>query len=58
MWMVMIVAIGGSLRGSEAKRGAKTSALRHRYQMTRDPEATQPHAPWPLSGQIIIAVVC
>ena len=47
MWMVMMVAIGESLRGTEAKRGAKTSALRHRYQMTREPEATQPHASWP-----------
>ena len=57
MWMVMIVAIGESLRGTEAKRGAKTSALRHRYQMTRDPEATQPHAPWPLSGQLCAELI-
>ena len=46
MWMVMMVEIGESLRGTEAKRGHKISALRQRYQMTRDPEATQPHAPW------------
>ena len=56
--MIMMVAIGDSLRGTKAKRGNKTSAFEAylRHQMTRVETLRQLSLMYP--GLIIRAVVC
>ena len=54
--MVMMVAIGESLRRTEAKRKDNTSAWRHKYQMTRVKAQRQLSPMHP--GLIIRAVEC
>ena len=56
--MIIMVAIGDSLRGTKAKRGNKTSAFEAylRHQMTRVETLRQLSLMYP--GLIIRAVVC